>query len=191
LIISEPQATVSKLLVQYSVLFTEIFNYILLPLIHPAGQRDHNKMKWVDPFLHRLVIVSSQGQSNARTLLIRVFGPYDFHRDRMNEMGVTPAAALVNRGNGVFVRVAGCVIVRQRPGTAKGIVFLSVEDETGIFNVIVMPDIFEANRLTIVRSPYLLVEGPLQKYEGVIHVQARKIEAISLSAGAASSHDFK
>jgi error-prone DNA polymerase len=117
--------------------------------------------------------------------------PMHFHRDRMNEMGVTPAAALVNRRNGMFVRVAGCVIVRQRPGTAKGIVFLSVEDETGIFNVIVMPDIFEANRLTIVRSPYLLVEGPLQKYEGVIHVQARKIEAISLSAGAASSHDFK
>jgi hypothetical protein len=51
--------------------------------------------------------------------------------------------------------------------------------------------IFEANRMTIVRSPYLLVEGPLQKYEGVIHVQARKIEAINLSAGAASSHDFK
>jgi error-prone DNA polymerase len=117
--------------------------------------------------------------------------PMHFHRDRMNEMGVTPAASLVNRRNGMFVRVAGCVIVRQRPGTAKGIVFLSVEDETGIFNVIVMPDIFEANRLTIVRSPYLLVEGPLQKYEGVIHVQARKIEAISLSAGAASSHDFK
>jgi hypothetical protein len=61
----------------------------------------------------------------------------------------------------------------------------------GDFNVIVMPDIFEANRLTIVQSPYLLVEGPLQKYEGVIHVQARKIEAISLSTGAASSHDFK
>ncbi len=109
----------------------------------------------------------------------------------MNGMGVTPAAELVNRRNGTLVRVAGCVIVRQRPGTAKGIVFLSVEDETGIFNVIIMPDVFEANRLTIVRSPYLLVEGPLQKYEGVIHVQARKIEAISLSSGAASSHDFK
>jgi error-prone DNA polymerase len=117
--------------------------------------------------------------------------PMHFQRDRMNAWGVTPAAELVNRRNGMFVRVAGCVIVRQRPGTAKGIVFLSVEDETGIFNVIVMPDIFETNRLTIVRSPYLLVEGPLQKYEGVIHVQARKIEAISLSAGAASSHDFK
>jgi error-prone DNA polymerase len=117
--------------------------------------------------------------------------PMHFQRDRMNAWGVTPAAELVNRRNGILVRVAGCVIVRQRPGTAKGIVFLSVEDETGIFNVIVMPDVFEANRMTIVRSPYLLVEGPLQKYEGVIHVQARKIEAISLSAGAASSHDFK
>jgi error-prone DNA polymerase len=117
--------------------------------------------------------------------------PMHFQRDRMNAWGVTPAAELVNRRNGILVRVAGCVIVRQRPGTAKGIVFLSVEDETGIFNVIVMPDVFEANRMTIMRSPYLLVEGPLQKYEGVIHVQARKIEAISLSAGAASSHDFK
>ena len=117
--------------------------------------------------------------------------PMHFQRDRMNAWGVTTAAELVNRRNGILVRVAGCVIVRQRPGTAKGIVFLSVEDETGIFNVIVMPDVFEANRMTIVRSPYLLVEGPLQKYEGVIHVQARKIEAINLSAGAASSNDFK
>jgi error-prone DNA polymerase len=117
--------------------------------------------------------------------------PMYFCRERMNGMGVTPAAGLINQRNGMFVRVAGCVIVRQRPGTAKGIVFLSVEDETGIFNVIVMPDVFESNRLTIVRSPYLMVEGPLQKYEGVIHVQARKIEAISLNAGAASSHDFK
>jgi error-prone DNA polymerase len=117
--------------------------------------------------------------------------PMHFERDRMNGMGVTPAAELVNQRNGVFVRVAGCVIVRQRPGTAKGIVFLSVEDETGIFNVIVMPDVFEANRLTIVQSPYLLVEGPLQKYEGIIHVQARRVEAIRLNAGAASSHDFK
>jgi error-prone DNA polymerase len=87
--------------------------------------------------------------------------------------------------------VAGCVIVRQRPGTAKGVVFLSVEDETGIFNVIIMPDVFEMHRLAIVRAPYLLIEGPLQKYEGVIHVQARRIDAITIAAGAASSHDFK
>jgi error-prone DNA polymerase len=70
-------------------------------------------------------------------------------------------------------------------------VFLSVEDETGIFNVIIMPDIFETYRLTIVRAPYLLVEGPLQIYEGVIHVQARRIDSITMTTGAATSHDFK
>jgi error-prone DNA polymerase len=117
--------------------------------------------------------------------------PMHFQRDRMNAMGVTPAKYLASAPNGKVVRCAGCVVVRQRPGTAKGIVFLSVEDETGIFNVIVMPDVFEASRLTIVRAPYLLVEGPLQKYEGVIHVKARKIEALQMWAGAASSHDFK
>lgn len=117
--------------------------------------------------------------------------PMFYQRERMDALGVTPAAELMNRGNGLWVRVAGCVIVRQRPGTAKGVVFLSVEDETGIFNVIIMPDFFDANRLKIVRSPYVLVEGPLQKYEGVIHVQARKLEAITMKAGAAVSHDFK
>jgi error-prone DNA polymerase len=117
--------------------------------------------------------------------------PMYFQRERMNLMGVTPAKDLAKLPNDKIVRVAGCVVVRQRPGTAKGIVFLSVEDETGIFNVIVMPDIFEESRLTIVRSPYVLIEGPLQKYEGVIHLRARRIEAISMSAGAASSHDFK
>jgi error-prone DNA polymerase len=117
--------------------------------------------------------------------------PMHFQRQRMNALGVIPAKDLARTRNGAIVRVAGCVIVRQRPGTAKGIVFLSVEDETGIFNVIVMPEVFEGNRLTIVRSPYLLVEGPLQKYEGVIHVQARRIDPLTMAAGAASSHDFK
>lgn len=117
--------------------------------------------------------------------------PMHFQRERMNTLGVTPARDLAGTRNGVVVRVAGSVIVRQRPGTAKGIVFLSIEDETGIFNVIVTPDMFEGSRLTVVKSPYLLIEGPLQKYEGVIHVQARRIEAIRMTAGAASSHDFK
>jgi hypothetical protein len=117
--------------------------------------------------------------------------PMYFQRERMNALGVTTAKDLANIRNGRVVRVAGCVIVRQRPGTAKGVVFLSVEDETGIFNVVMMPDMFEQHRLTAVQSPYLLVEGPVQNVEGVIHVQARRMEAIALSAGAASSHDFK
>jgi error-prone DNA polymerase len=66
-----------------------------------------------------------------------------------------------------------------------------VEDETDIFNVIILPNVFETYRLTIVRAPYLLVEGPLQIYEGVIHVQARRIDAIRMTSVAATSHDFK
>jgi len=60
LIIIEPQATFSELLAQYSVLFTQILDNILLPLIHPTGQHDHHKLKGIEGFFHRLVIVSSQ-----------------------------------------------------------------------------------------------------------------------------------
>ena len=117
--------------------------------------------------------------------------PMYFQRERMNTLGVKRASELAGVRNGIAVRVAGCVVVRQRPGTAKGVSFLSIEDETGIFNVVVMPDIFDRYRLTIVRAPYLLVEGPVQNYSGVIHVKAQTIERITMNAGAATSHDFK
>ncbi len=117
--------------------------------------------------------------------------PMHYRRDDMNALGVTPARGLATVRNGGLVRVAGSVIVRQRPGTAKGIVFLSMEDETGIFNVVVMPDIFDLFRLTLVREPYLIVEGKVQNQEGVIHVLARKIERMEPAAPAMSSHDFK
>jgi error-prone DNA polymerase len=81
--------------------------------------------------------------------------------------------------------------VRQRPGTAKGIVFLSMEDETGIANVVVMPDIFEDRRLTLVTEPYLLVEGKLQNVDNVIHVLARRVERIHPITPAMTSHDFR
>jgi error-prone DNA polymerase len=112
-------------------------------------------------------------------------------RDEMNALGVTPAAALAGLRNGGKVRVAGSVIVRQRPGTAKGIVFLSMEDETGIFNVVVMPDLFEQCRLTLLREPYLLIEGKIQNVDNVIHVLARGVERIEPAAPPVSSHDFK
>jgi error-prone DNA polymerase len=79
--------------------------------------------------------------------------PMYFQRERMDALGVTAASGLAKTANGKIVRVAGCVIVRQRPETAKGVSFLSVEDETGIFNVVVMPEMFEQHRLVIVRSP--------------------------------------
>ena len=76
LIIIEPQATISELLAQYSVLFSQILDHIHLALIHPTGQHYHDKLKRIEGFLHRLVIVSSQFKTQRPHSLIRVFGPY-------------------------------------------------------------------------------------------------------------------
>jgi error-prone DNA polymerase len=117
--------------------------------------------------------------------------PMFYIREAMNALGVTPATDLRKVPNGGMVRVAGCVIVRQRPGTAKGIMFLSIEDETGIANAVVMPDMFAENRLTLVTESYLLVEGPVQNVDNVIHVLARRVERVDPVTPALSSHDFR
>lgn len=117
--------------------------------------------------------------------------PMHFLRGQMNELGVTTAKDLAKVPNGGLVRVAGAVIVRQRPGTAKGIIFLSMEDETGIANVVVMPDMFAERRLVLVTEPYLLVEGKVQNVDNVIHVLARRVERIEPITPAMSSHDFR
>ncbi len=116
--------------------------------------------------------------------------PMFYHRDEMNALGVTPAAKLAGIRSGRQVRIAGCVIVRQRPGTAKGIVFLSIEDETGIANAVVMADIFDANRLLIISNRWLLVEGPIQNVDNVIHVRAKRIVPLGFSDASIPSHDF-
>ena len=86
--------------------------------------------------------------------------------------------------------MAGSVIVRQRPGTAKGFVFLSLEDETGIANVIVTPQHFERHRLVLVSEPILLVEGVLQRQDGVISVKAGRVQALPPLTHNVPSHDF-
>jgi len=116
--------------------------------------------------------------------------PLAYRREELNKLGVKPAIDLHQMRNGVWVRVAGWVIVRQRPGTAKGFMFLSMEDETGIANIIVTPDIFDRNRAVLVNQPLLLIEGPLQNQDNVIHVRARRIEPLSYAIAAAASHDF-
>ena len=105
-------------------------------------------------------------------------------------MEVTRAIDLKSMRNGVWVKVAGWVIVRQRPGTAKGFVFLSMEDETGISNIIVSPQIFEVNRLALVNYPFLLIEGILQHQDNVISVKARRIEPLQMKIESPASHDF-
>jgi error-prone DNA polymerase len=82
------------------------------------------------------------------------------------------------------------VIARQRPGTAKGFIFLSMEDETGLANVIVTPDLYERERMTVVRSKFLLAEGLLQNQDGVIHVKAKRLSRLGDGAMELRSHDF-
>ena len=120
-------------------------------------------------------------------------GPHPFHyrRAELDAMGVTPARDLDRVPNGGLVRVAGAVVVRQRPGTAKGIVFASLEDETGIFNVVVMPDEFEKYRVTLVTEPCLVIEGKIQKVDKVIHVRAKRIQRLEPYSPVSPSHDFK
>jgi len=117
--------------------------------------------------------------------------PLAYRRAELDKLRVTAAARLSRIPNGRSVRVAGNVIVRQRPGTAKGILFISLEDETGIANVVVMPDLFEQQRLTILSNPWLLVEGKLQNVDRVVHVLALNISALEQPLRAmAPSHDF-
>jgi error-prone DNA polymerase len=104
---------------------------------------------------------------------------------------VTLASDLPQCRNGKHVHVAGMVICRQRPGTAKGFVFVSLEDETGVSNVIVDPRLFERRRLTITQEPFLSIQGKVQNTRNTTIVQARCIDPLLYDTlGAPTSHDF-
>jgi error-prone DNA polymerase len=110
-------------------------------------------------------------------------------RSRLTD--VCSATDLKRTKTGDRVTIAGSVICRQRPGTASGIVFVSLEDETGIANAVVMPHIFEANRLVITQEAALRITGPVQNVSSVIHVKAEVIEPLRESdLPAQTSHDF-
>ena len=116
--------------------------------------------------------------------------PLALRRTDLAMRGVLRASDLPKARTGRRVRVAGAVITRQRPGTAKGFVFLSLEDETGIANVIVRPDLFAEQRGAIVGAPYLLVEGTLQIQEGVTSIKAERVVPLGGTAPDPGSHDF-
>ena len=115
--------------------------------------------------------------------------PMALRRGDMALRGVMRAADLPQARDGRRVRVAGMVITRQRPGTAKGFVFLTLEDETGISNIIVRPDLFDRERITVVRQPFLLVEGVLQHQDGVRSIKAERLYGINGGASV-DAHDF-
>ena len=116
--------------------------------------------------------------------------PMYYRRRELHAQGILSSEDLRNHRDGQFVRTAGCVIARQRPGTAKGFIFLSMEDEKGIANVIITPDLYERDRVVVTRSKFLLVEGLLQNQDGVIHVKASRLLALSSSGLDLRSHDF-
>lgn len=125
--------------------------------------------------------------------------PLAYRRDDLRRARILSAHDLTQLPNGKRVRTAGCVIARQRPGTAKGFVFLSLEDETGISNAIVSPDVLDNNRVLILSEKFLLLEGVLQNQESVVSIKVdrvcplREIYAahhVDITDAAVRSHDF-
>ena len=116
--------------------------------------------------------------------------PMALKRDELAMRGVLRARDLRVERQGRRVRVAGMVITRQRPGTAKGFVFLTLEDETGVANIIVRPDVFARDRLLIVDEPFLMIDGVLQNEDGVTSVRAEQIQRLHGVDVDFDAHDF-
>jgi error-prone DNA polymerase len=116
--------------------------------------------------------------------------PMAYRRAEMQALGIHPASSLKSIPSGRRLRIGGCVIARQRPGTAKGFVFLSLEDETGIANAIVTPDLLQKNRILLISGRFLMVEGILQNLDNVISVKAERVLPLNVTHAETSSHDF-
>ncbi len=116
--------------------------------------------------------------------------PMTYLREDLDAHHVLSAADLEHLRHGSIVKTAGVVIVRQRPGTAKGFLFITLEDETGISNLIVTPNLFQANRLLLISAQILQAEGVLQKVDGVTAIRAHKFAEIKLPGATPPSHDF-
>ncbi|MGH7907838.1 MAG: error-prone DNA polymerase, partial [Candidatus Binataceae bacterium] len=111
-------------------------------------------------------------------------------RAKLKSRGVLSANEIESAPHGKWVKTAGVVIVRQRPGTANGFLFVTLEDETGISNLIVTPDLFQANREVLRSAKILYAEGTLQKVDGVTAIRARRFRALNPPATLPISHDF-
>ena len=116
--------------------------------------------------------------------------PMALRRHELSMRGVMRASDVYTARQGRRVRVAGMVITRQRPGTAKGFVFLTLEDETGIANIIVRPDLFARDRAVVVEEPFLLVEGMLQNQDGVTSIRAELVQGLGGATFDFDAHDF-
>jgi error-prone DNA polymerase len=119
--------------------------------------------------------------------------PVQFHRPQLDAMGIAPARKLGELEDGCFVRVAGLVLVRQRPGTAKGITFVTLEDETGVANLIIRQDVWQRFHRAARTAAALVAHGRLQNSQGVIHVLVSRLDDLSdqLKGLGSQSRDFR
>jgi error-prone DNA polymerase len=158
---------------------------------HPgSGKVGHPVLTGTDSVLRRMSTEERLVADYAGSGLTVGPHPMAFERERLRKMRVKSASELREGRNGSFVRAAGSVIARQRPGTAMGFIFLSMEDETGISNVIIHPDLYERERVAVTRGRFLLIEGKLQNEDGVVHVKADTVEVMSMGRMEVRSHDF-
>jgi error-prone DNA polymerase len=135
------------------------------------------------------------GQDYAATGLSLKAHPMSFVREALSRRGVVACERLADEGGfpqGKGVKVAGMVLVRQRPGTASGVVFVTLEDEGGIANLIIRPRVFERYAAAIKHSAYILATGRVERAGRVVHVQVSRVESLDamLGDGASRSRDF-
>jgi error-prone DNA polymerase len=116
--------------------------------------------------------------------------PMQYRRAEMKQMGIIRACDLAHLPDGRRLRIGGCVIARQRPGTAKGMMFMSLEDETGIANAIFSPDLLQKNRVLLISERFVMIEGILQNQDNVIHIRAEKVSPLQITRAGTVSHDF-
>ena len=187
--------------------------FVLLPIAHrplPTGsfhRRDalwqvERAVRWPGPLLDELPEIDGESPLAAMTDEERLVAdfrstgltvgphPMQYRRAEMQRMGIYRASDLPHIPNGRRLRIGGCVIARQRPGTAKGMMFMSLEDETGIANAIVAPDLLHKNRVLLISERFLMIEGILQNQDNVIHIRAEKVSPLSVTRAETESHDF-
>ncbi len=116
--------------------------------------------------------------------------PMAYRRDILRARGVKSAIELKNLPHGREATVAGCVITRQRPGTAKGMIFMTLEDETGTARVIISPDFYDKNRMTVLNERFILVSGIVQNQDNTVHLKAHSIQRLAITAALTSSRNF-
>jgi error-prone DNA polymerase len=143
-------------------------------MLIPSANRDLFSEPEVD--LPATTLSEHVAEDYAATGLSLKAHPVSFFRSDLERRGViTSAQHWDERVKGRRVSIAGLVLVRQRPGTAKGVIFLTLEDETGIVNVVVWPKVFEANRRVLMTAQFLLVRGRIEREGLVIHVVAQEL----------------